>query len=191
MAKKITLNNYTTRSIILAIAKIGIITISCTSPYFLHAVVRGYLEEKRIEYIKRKARRLSELAKRKLISIEELPNNEVRITLTHQGKLLIRQYELEHMQITKPKKWDNYWRIIIYDIPTKRRAASNALRAKLKMLGLVQLQKSIWVTPYECIAEIEFLCTIFDIVIDKHIHYFKTKEIPKEKALREFFELKK
>lgn len=46
--------------------------------------------------------------------------------------------------------WDGKWRIVIWDIPEKRRIARDLLRHKLKWLGFNQLQKSIWVTKKNC-----------------------------------------
>ena len=50
----------------------------------------------------------------------------------------------------KPKKlkWDGYWRMIIFDVPEKKRRYRDYLRQMLKTLGFKELQKSTWVTPY-------------------------------------------
>ena len=80
------------------------------------------------------------------------------------------------------------WRVIIYDIPVAQRKASNAFRQKIRAMGLFQLQRSVWVSPYECLSEIEFIATVFDINIDRCICYFKTKNIPKEKEIKKHFD---
>lgn len=46
--------------------------------------------------------------------------------------------------------WDGRWRIIIWDVPEKRRVTRDLLRYKLKWLGFKQLQKSIWITKTNC-----------------------------------------
>ena len=48
------------------------------------------------------------------------------------------------------EKWDGKWRIVIWDVPEKRRVARDLLRNKLKYLGFQQLQKSVWVTKKNC-----------------------------------------
>lgn len=48
------------------------------------------------------------------------------------------------------QKWDGKWRIIIWDIPEKRREVRNVLRSKLKELGFQQFQKSVWGTKKNC-----------------------------------------
>lgn len=180
--------NNLTKETLLLLAAMGILTIATgTSPYFLHKLAKEYFKDRIHRMIRARARKLRELEKRKLISFKELGSGMVRIELTYQGKNLVRLYDLEKMKLQKPKKWDGQWRIIIYDIPTFHRKASNAFRLKLKQLGLFALQKSVWVSPYECLPEIEFLATVFDINIDRHIYYFLAKNVPREKEIKEFF----
>lgn len=124
-----------------------------------------------------------------MIGFKELGNGSVRIELTHQGKKLIRIYNLENIKIKTPKHWDGQWRILIYDIPARQKKASNAFREKVKQLGLYPIQKSVWGSPYECLPEIEFLATVFDIDIDRCICYFHAKNIPREKEITKFFGL--
>lgn len=176
-----------TRDTLLLIASLGALTIAATSPYFLHKIARQYFKERSRERIRARARKLRELEKRKLIRFKELGNGTVRIELTHQGKILVRQYNLEDIKLTKPARWDGQWRILIYDIPADQRRASNAFREKLKQLGLFPLQRSVWVSPYECLPEIEFLASVFEIDIDRCIYYFLAKNIPREEEVRKFF----
>lgn len=178
-----------TKEILLTLAKVGIFAIGATSPYFLHEIIKAYFGDENSPLARARARRLRELQKRKFVDFEELSTGEVRITLTHLGKEIVRQYKLEEMRLRKPKKWDGYWRIIMYDIPTSRRKASGALRRKLDQLGLYKLQKSVWVSPYECMPELEFLCGVFEIDISANILYFKTKELQNENAVKKFFDL--
>lgn len=190
MARGFVRKNNLTKDTLYTIAKIGIIILaSATSPYFLHHVVKTYFKDKAQKIIRARARKLRELEKRKLIKFEQLGGGGVRIELTHKGKIVIREYDLEKMQIKKPKKWDNQWRVIIYDIPVSQKKASNAFREKLRQLGLYQLQRSVWVYPYECLPEIEFLAIVFEININDCICYFYTKNIAREKEIKKHFEL--
>jgi len=132
---------------------------------------------------------LRELEKKKYISFEEQADGTIKITLSHKGKIFIRQYNLENLRLQKPRKWDKYWRVLLYDIPVQYKRASDAFREKLKQLGLYQLQKSVWVSPYDFVGEIEFLCGVFDIDINRYILYFTTPNIPKESVLKKFFHL--
>ncbi len=177
-----------TKEIVLRLAVAGCFIIAATtSPFFMSALIRAYFSKKSRENAWRAAERLRELSKKKIVSVKELPNGEIRVNLTHKGEVLVRQYKLEELQIVQPKKWDKNWRVIIYDIPHSHKNARDAFRMKIKDLGLYQLQKSVWVSPYDCFAEIEFLCGVFDLDLNKHVLYFKTPEIPSEsKIIRHF-----
>src|SRR3990167_2211250 len=61
------------------------------------------------------------------------------------------------------EKWDKKWRVVIFDIPEKSRMARDALRRKLKELEFRELQKSVFVHPYECKKEIDFIIEFFNL----------------------------
>jgi len=177
-----------TKDTLLKMAAIGLITIAAaTSPFVFQAIVKFYFKEKSKEIARKRARKLSELRRRKLIEFKEMADGSLKITLSHLGKKIVRQYKLDEIKLKSSKKWDGDWRIIMYDIPHYQRKASDALRRKIKEMGLYQLQKSVWVSPYDCIEELEFLCSVFDINLEKHVYYFKTPSIPKEKEVKNFF----
>ncbi|MCL5784312.1 MAG: hypothetical protein M1142_03090 [Patescibacteria group bacterium] len=48
------------------------------------------------------------------------------------------------------EKWDGKWRLIIFDIPEKRRPARDLLRQKLKEWGFVHFQRSVWGSKKNC-----------------------------------------
>lgn len=189
MAKGLWKNNINAREILLTLAKIGVFTIAVTSPYFLHKVIKYYFKEQSYKRRLAKQKMLRELEKKKYISFEEQSDGTIKITLTHKGKIFVRQYNLENLRLQKPRKWDKQWRVLLYDIPVQHKRASDAFREKLKRLGLYQLQKSVWVSPYDYIGEIEFLCGVFDIDVNRHILYFTSPNIPKEAILKKFFQL--
>lgn len=167
----------------------GVIILASLSPNFFSYVARDYFKEKDKRLIKARARRLRELQKRKLVIFKEVGGGKVRIELTKNGKLLVREYNLEDMKLKIPQKWDGRWRLITYDIPVRQRKASNAFREKIRQMGLFQLQRSIWVSPYECLEELEFLTSVFEIDMDNCILYFSTKDIPREMELKKYFDL--
>lgn len=102
------------------------------------------------------------LKKRKLIDIRE-KNSKTIIILTEKGKKRKLRYDFNYMEIPKPKTWDKKWRLLMFDIPEKRKTAREALRRKLKDLGFFQFQKSVWIYPYPCENEIDFIAECFSI----------------------------
>jgi phenylacetic acid degradation operon negative regulatory protein len=65
--------------------------------------------------------------------------------ITNQGikrlKSIIPQYD--NLRI-----WDNKVYLIIYDIPEEKRQHRDILREGLEKIGFAQLQRSVWLTPY-------------------------------------------
>lgn len=49
------------------------------------------------------------------------------------------------------KKWDGKWRIVIFDIPEKRRVLRDLLRRNLKNWGFIPWQQSVWAIKKDCI----------------------------------------
>jgi len=178
-----------TKETLLKIAEIGLITIAGTSPYFLHKLVKDYFGDSNKYLAKQRAKKIGEFNRKKIVEFKELNDGSIKIVISQSGKKLVQKYNLENMKIDKPKNWDGQWRIVIYDIPQKFRKASDAFRRKIRELGMYQLQKSIWVYPYECSKELDFLCAVYEIPFNECILYFKTKELPKEKEIKHFFGL--
>ena len=65
-----------------------------------------------------------------------------------------KQLELEQqkaaLRLQKNKRWDKRWRVIIFDIPERRRGVRGRLRAIMQECGFVRLQDSGWVYPHDC-----------------------------------------
>ena len=63
----------------------------------------------------------------------------------------------------RSRVWDKKWRLVIFDIPEKKKPAREALREKLKDLGFAKLQDSVWVTPFPCENEIKLIKLVFNL----------------------------
>ena len=74
--------------------------------------------------------------------------------LTPKGLDKVKLIQLDEMTIPRPELWDHKWRIVIFDIPEKHKAARDILRNKLIELGFEKIQESVYVYPFECMAEI-------------------------------------
>lgn len=78
--------------------------------------------------------------------IELISDTELAFRLTDRGKDRVLWEGIKNAN----KKWDGKWRIVVWDIPEKRRQARDLLRFKLKQLGFIQWQKSMWATKIDC-----------------------------------------
>lgn len=98
------------------------------------------------------------------------------VCLTEDGTWLLSR--------VRPKR-DGVWKIVIFDIPEKKREVRNHLRSKLKTLGFKKWQESIWVSPYAIDPKIE---DEFNQIADKlFIRLIKTTDINYTKDLEKLF----
>jgi len=79
--------------------------------------------------------------------VEFVDDQELLIRLTAKGK---DRAVVLNLLWEGNLKWDGKWRIVIFDVPEKRRAARDLLRIKLKEWGFIKWQQSVWVTKKNC-----------------------------------------
>jgi CRISPR-associated endonuclease Cas2 len=91
----------------------------------------------------------------------EVKNN--RFFITPMGKKWLKSSYLKYAKTINPK-WDKKWRIVMFDIPRERHNNRNLFRSRLKSLGFVNVQKSIFVFPYPCEQDIAELCKRYKIL---------------------------
>lgn len=130
------------------------------------------------------------LKQRKLVEIVREKDGKTTARLTNKGQTRIKEFCFEELRITKAKQWDKKWRILIYDIPTKPKIynkAREALRDKIKEIGFIQLQKSVWVCPYECEDEILFLAECYSVT--RFIEILTVEKLLHEDRLKRKFKL--
>jgi len=129
---------------------------------------------------------LSYLKRRHLVSIAEKEGEQI-LTLSEDGKKRMLHFNLGQTLIKRPRKWDGCWRIVIFDIPERKKQGREALRSKLKQLGFHQLQKSCFIHPFDCKSEIEFVSELFEV--SPFVNLIVAKEIDGAAQLRELFDL--
>lgn len=160
----------------------GIAVLSILAPQLPYKLLRIYIRKKEFE----RSRFLADLKRlqaRKLINFTILPDNQVKIVLEKEGKILARkitlQYDIDSMKIMKPRQWDKKWRMVIFDIPHENKQARDSLRQKLNQLGFYQLQKSVFIYPHPCEKEIEFIANFYEVrdhILFLTISHFKGEE---------------
>lgn len=126
------------------------------------------------------------LRRQKFIEIMSNYNGKTKIKLTNKGKERLVEISFDTLEIKKPKKWDGKWRMIIFDIPDRFKLAREALREKIRELGLCQLQKSVWIHPFECEDEILFIAETFEI--ERYVEIITVEKFMHENIARRLFE---
>lgn len=111
------------------------------------------------------SQRIKRLKKQKLVEVVE-ENGQTLVRITEAGRVRALRYKLEEIEIKKPKVWDKKWRIVIFDIPEKYKRMREIFRDHLKTMGFYMLQKSVWVHPYPCFDEVEFLRQVYHVGVN-------------------------
>jgi DNA-binding transcriptional regulator PaaX len=125
-------------------------------------------------------RAIKKLEKQKFIEIYEKGDKEI-IEITEKGKKRVLIYKFDEIKITRPKKWDKLWRIVSFDIPERYKKERKALSNKLKEMEIYPLQKSVFICPFECKDEINFVSEVLSI--RKYVYYFLAKEIDEKNEI--------
>jgi len=159
----------------------GVITLSMLSPQLPSSLLKGYLRHR-----SRLKKRLQDLEKRGWIKVEQEEDCYI-VKLVEKGKLKAIQYQIDDLKIQKPEKWDEKWRIVIFDIPNKKRIAREVLRNKLHKMNFYPLQESVFIHPYPCEKEIEVIKTAYEIW--PYVNFITADKIDIEEKLKEKFEL--
>jgi|SRR3989344_2923395 len=170
-------------TILKSLASYGLTTATTILPSYTQ--IAGIYEPHE-EYEHQKVKRAIEsLLRYGLVSVKpgkSAIEKEIRMTLA--GKELA---EYLFHSLPKPKKWDGKWRIIAFDVPEPYNTARRALSLKLRELGCYHYQNSVFVYPYDCREDINFIKNYFGF--DSAIKYIVAEKLDDEKTLEEFFKL--
>lgn len=97
----------------------------------------------------------------KLIEEKLQENGSVVMILSEEGKKRTVQYKIDEMKIKKPKIWNKKWCFVTFDVPEHQKKVREALRFYFRKIGLRKFQKSMFLTPYSCYDEIDFIVEYF------------------------------
>lgn len=169
------------KQMVIAIGILGIVSAVMVAPGLARAI--PLLRKIDIARINQELKRLH---KRGLIEIIKRKNGIVAVTLTKEGKRKLARYQIDLLEIEKPKKWDGKWRIIIFDIPVKKNIARELLRRKMKNLGFYKLQASVFVYPFPCYEVVKFLRDYFGV--SSEVEYLEVESLEsQDKLIGHFF----
>ena len=149
----------------------------------LKAIGKGYAE------IERQALKnaITDLYKSKILEQKENTDGSLTIVLTENGKRKALTYQIDEMKIKKAQKWDKRWRIVLFDIPEKKKKIREAIRHHLKNLDFFEYQKSVFVQPYDCKNEIEYIIEFYNI--RKYVRFIIADSLDNELHLINHFKL--
>lgn len=136
------------KAMLAAVAIGGIVVVAATIPNAARLLkyFPGYKKGARFNYKTKSALgRLSE--KGCVVFVEEGGKRYARIT--EKGERIL-QMEAEKATMAKKRRWDSRWRVVIFDIPERRKSVRVRLRRFMQEYGFLRLQDSVWIYPYDC-----------------------------------------
>lgn len=144
-----------------AIAIAGAMIVVISVPNLASALAQVYPPLRNFRR-KQIARAIYSLKSQKIIGITKHENKDI-LVLTERGKTKLLKYKFEDLKLPRQKKWDNKFRLVFFDIPEKYKVRRNIFSKKLRTLGMLPIQKSVWLWPYNCENEVEYLRTVYEI----------------------------
>lgn len=116
---------------------------------------------------------------------EFIKRNQKEIEITKKGRLAI----IAHRARTKGigAKWDKKWRVVIFDVPELSRKDRDFVRTHLKLLGLKECQKSVWISPWDVTGEIKDFFRLCDRKPEGSIRLMTVEKIDDDKDLMRLF----
>ena len=169
----------------------GALTVAAVAPNIFGAI--GRMRKRKAYFHKKQLREeTAYLRRNNYIRVQEKNDeNEERtleIALTELGTQRAVMRALGELKIPKPERWDGIWRMVIFDIPDRHKWARDGLRHRLKTLGFWRLQESVFVFPYPCDEELQFLCSLYNI--GDYMRIIETPTIIHDRDLKEYFGLR-
>lgn len=164
----------------------GIITFGAAFPAILGEIGKIRRRQKKDSYERYQQiwRSFNNLKQQRALEFVKEENDYLIYKVNENGKKKIKKFIFDELKISAPKNWDNKWRLVIFDIPETKKNERHALRRKLTELGFYQCQKSVWIYPFECEQEIEFIKDILNI--KPFVKIFLVDKIDDGKTLYQF-----
>ena len=174
------------KGILLGLAAGGFVAVSLALPNFPQ-VLKFFSNDSKERY---KIKRAIFSLKNKRLVKTYLKDGQEFMEITENGRKKVLFYRLDEIKIKRNKKWDGFWRVAAFDIPERHRKARMALSRKMKEMGLLSLQKSLFISPFDFLDELDFIGDVFNV--RKYIVYFTIKNFSdknQENLLKNIFEL--
>jgi CRISPR-associated endonuclease Cas2 len=180
-AKRTRRLGYVQQAILVTIAISGMLAIAAIAPNVLQLL--GWQRNK--HRFKNQAK--TALGRLKQMGyIEFVEKNGVKYARTaDSGRLEIERGKQRLALTKKIKHWDKRYRIVIFDIPERRKSIRDKLRRTMTEFGFLRLQDSVWVYPHDCEDLIALVKT--DLRLGYDVLYLIVEKIENDKYIREHF----
>lgn len=132
-------------------------------------------------YLRRTIKRLE---REKIIEVND-KNGLGVVKITEKGRRKVLQLGLESITISKPARWDHKWRLVMYDIFSKKKSVRDRLQRYLRNGGFYPLQESVYLHAYPCEKEVEFLR--YYLGVEGEVRLIMADSIENDSQFRSYF----
>lgn len=169
---------------LIAIGTVGFIAVAAVAPSMFQVLGKTGL----LSRLKDKSKGVLTRLRRKgeIEFIERDGKKYARLTTKGEKALDLSREKLNLIN-EKPKRWDRRYRLVMFDIPEKRKETRNHLRFEMREIGFLKIQNSVWIYPYDCEEFIALLKA--DLHVGKDVLYAVVEEIENDKWIRKHFNL--
>lgn len=134
------------------------------------------------------SRSIKGLYQSKLVTEKYRADGSVSLILTPEGRRRARIFQRKDIEVARPSQWDGQWRIVLFDIPEEKKSLRDVFRRHLQKIGFRELQKSVFIFPYECEREIDSLVRLYDA--EQYFRFILATKVNHERDLKKIFSLK-
>jgi len=159
----------------------GMMSVALVAPNVL-----GSLEKSGLSMTRRRVESIT-AARKRLLQEGLIQEHNGFLTITEKGSRELRLLDSGMYQLKKQKRWDGRWRVLIFDIPEKRKSIRFKLRHTLREVGFVRLQDSVWLYPYACDDFVALLKS--DFKTGKDLLYMIVDSLEGDAPFRKHFNL--
>jgi DNA-binding transcriptional regulator PaaX len=131
-------------------------------------------------------RTLNSLQKQGYVYIKS-KNGRTNIKLTKKGIYRYFNNEINKMALPVSRKWDGVWTLVTFDIPETKKWNRNRFSRALSIVGMELLEKSIFIYPYDCKAEIEKIARLFEV--SEYVRYIRAKSVENDIKFRRLYRI--
>jgi len=176
----------TTKAILATLAVAGICTIALVAPNVFG--VHGPFSRRKT-YLNKKGtlEKLQYLKRHNYVDLEKVDKMKYRVKLTEKGKAKMLLVLFNEMGKEVKRNWDGIWRIVSFDIPERHKRERDSFRKKLRDIGFFPLQESVFICPYACKKELDFIMSVFEI--EDFVKIIEVKAISGEDELWKIFKI--
>jgi len=171
-------------AVLIAVGTVGLIAVSAIAPNAMRLLQATGINAKLRYRTKTVLRRLEKKGEIEFIERDK----KTYAQLTDRGEKSF-EFNREKLKLTnaRPKKWDHRYRLVMFDIPERRKRVRERLRLEMREIGFLRIQDSVWIYPHDCEEFIALLKA--DLHTGKDVLYAVVEEIENDARVRKHFGL--